>query len=188
MKFSGRRTTLFIARRFQIRYISWILAIMFVSAMISGYTVYVTTWSMLGEKLADVYPQGFLMDIISGVNFVLILRLICLSPIVVLIGLVLSNRIAGPLYNINRFLRKISAGNYNSRLEIRQGDELQDLAEIVNNMVSGLRSDEQRRDEIAAEMTGITDRMEALLESGEADRLALMDGMRQLKELIEKVK
>lgn len=161
---------------------------MFVSAMISGYTVYVTTWSMLGEKLADVYPQGFLMGIIGGVNFVLVLRLICLIPVVVLIGLVLSNRIAGPIYRINRFLRKISTGNYASSLELRQGDELKDLASSVNHLVARLHSDGQRRVQIAGEMTGIIDRMEALLEGGEAAAGTLMDGIRELRALIKKVK
>jgi methyl-accepting chemotaxis protein len=188
MRLLGRRTTLFIARRFQIRYISWIMALMSATALITGYVVYVTTWSMLGEKLADVYPQGFLMDIMSGVNFVLIFRLLCLSPIVMLIGLILSNRIAGPLYRINRFLRKISAGNYSSRLEIRLGDELQDLALSVNHLVSSLRSDTRRRNEIVGEISETVKGIEFMLEKGSGDKQGIADGMARLRELIKRMK
>ena len=53
-----RRTSLFIARTFQIRFISLILAFMFVTVFVTAYMVYVTTWVMFGEKLAAVYPQG----------------------------------------------------------------------------------------------------------------------------------
>ena len=62
-----RRTRLFIAKRFQIRYISLILLFMFATAVVTGYTVYYTTWIMFGEKLAAVYPQGLLLDIVNKV-------------------------------------------------------------------------------------------------------------------------
>ena len=98
-----RRATLFIARRFQIRYISLILFFMFCAVLLTGYTVYVTTWMMFGEKLAAVYPQGLLLEIVKKVNMVLILRLLFLVPLVILAGMVLSNRIAGPIYRIQRY-------------------------------------------------------------------------------------
>ena len=117
-----RRTRLFIAKRFQIRFISLILVFMFATAILSGYTVYVTTWIMFGEKLAAVYPQGLLLDIVNKVNMVLLLRLIFLSPLVILVGLVLSNRIAGPIYRIQKFIRRVSTGNYDNRLKLREKD------------------------------------------------------------------
>lgn len=145
MKSFRRRTRLFIARRLQIRFISVILLVMFSTALISGYVVYVTTVSMFGEKLAVVYPQGLLMDMAKKVNFVLLVRLLFLTPVVVLIGLFLSNRIAGPLYRIDRFLSKASGGNYNIEMELRKGDELHDLSERLNRLVARLRSQKEKR-------------------------------------------
>jgi len=137
------RTRLFIARRFQIRYVASILIIVFLSAVLGGYTVYVTSWLMLGEKLAVVYPQGILKTIIDRVNSVLLLRLFLISPFVVLLGLFFSNRIAGPLFRIKRYLRKIALGHYENTLKIREKDELHDLASEINHMVAKLRADKE---------------------------------------------
>lgn len=145
MSIFRRRTRLFIAKKFQIRYISLIMVLMFATGLLTGYMVYVTTWTMFGEKLAEVYPQGLLFDIVKQVNMVLLLRFIFLSPIVMLIGLVLSNRIAGPLYSIKRFVKRISRGYYGYRLELRKGDELQDLSRMLNHLASRLESDRTRR-------------------------------------------
>ena len=145
MKSFRRRTRLFIARRLQIRFVSIILLVMFSTALISGYVVYVTTASMFGEKLAVVYPQGLLMEIAKKVNFVLIVRLLIMTPVVVFIALFLSNRIAGPLYRIDRFLRKAAGGNYNIEMELRKGDELHDLSERLNRLVARLRAQKEKR-------------------------------------------
>lgn len=140
-----RRTRLFIARRFQIRYIGLILIFIFLTAILTGYTVYMTTWVMFGEKLARVYPQGLLLDIIKNVNMALLLRLVFLGLIVILVALVLSNRIAGPIFRIQRFLRRVSRGNYENRLILREKDELQDLAESLNRLVSKLSQERNKR-------------------------------------------
>ncbi len=146
-----RRVRLFIARRFQIRYIAMILLFMFVISLVTGYTVYMTIWIMFGEKLAAVYPQGLLREIAQKVNMVLILRLIFISPLVILIGLVLSSRIAGPIHRIKRYLKKISLGKYGKRLELRKKDELHDLADEINVLVSKLDSAQKgRKQEIDA--------------------------------------
>ena len=66
-----RRSRLLISRKLQLRYIGSILGVMFFIALLTGYLVYVTTWIMFGEKLAAVYPQGLLMDIVKKVNIAL---------------------------------------------------------------------------------------------------------------------
>lgn len=182
-----RRTRLFIARRFQIRYVSLILIFMFATAIVTGYMVYVTTWIMFGEKLAAVYPQGLLFDIIKKVNMVLLMRLIFLSPIVILIALVLSNRIAGPIYHIQRFLRRASTGYYEDRLKLREKDELQDVARSINHLVSKLQSEQARRREKLDEVRGLTDELEAALIAGEQDKEKLLTKIMRLKEDLNKL-
>jgi signal transduction histidine kinase len=146
-----RRAKLFIAKGFQIRYISLILIFMFAIVLLTGYTFYVTAWVMFGEKLAAVYPQGLLLDIFKRVNLVLLLRLAIVTPLVIFIGLILSNRIAGPIYHIKKYLSKISAGNYEEDLKLRKNDELQDVAESINSLVARLRSErDQRRSRVDA--------------------------------------
>ena len=177
-----RRTRLFIARRFQIRYISLILIFMFATAILSGYTVYVTTWIMFGEKLAAVYPQGLLLDIVKKVNMVLLLRLVFLSPLVILVGLMLSNRIAGPIYRIQRFISRVSAGNYDNRLKLREKDELQDIADSLNHMVSRLGSEKKARHGKLDDLRKKTGELEAALIAGGHDKEDLLRRVIDIKE------
>ncbi|MEA3489106.1 MAG: methyl-accepting chemotaxis protein [Candidatus Omnitrophota bacterium] len=177
-----RRTRLFIARRFQIRYVTLILIFMFATAILSGYTVYVTTWIIFGEKLAAVYPQGLLLGIVKKVNIILLLRLIFLTPLIILVGLVLSNRIAGPIYRIQRFLRRVSSGNYENRLYLREKDELHDLAEALNHLMSKLRSEREARLDKIQELKSETDDLEAALIAGKGDRESLLKKIMRIRE------
>lgn len=182
-----RRTRLFIAKKFQIRYISLILIFMFATAIITGYTVYYTTWIMFGEKLAAVYPQGLLLEIVDKVNAVLFLRLIFLSPLVILIALVLSNRIAGPIYRIHKFIKKVHAGDYSEKLTLREKDELQDLAAAMNGFVSKLISDKEKRsqrlDELARKIEDLETQILATKPQGEGLALSLKSVMTEIRGL-----
>ena len=182
-----KRTRLFIARKLQIRYISLILLFMFATAIVTGYMVYITTWVMFGEKLAAVYPQGLLLDIVKQVNMVLLMRLLFLSPLVILIGLILSNRIAGPIYRIKRFLRQVSSGDYGEQLKLREKDELQDIAAAINHLVSKLSSEQTRRHERVSILKSRADELEAALASGEMDREKSLAEVRQIKEDLERL-
>lgn len=141
-----RRTKLFIAKAFQIRYIGLILLFMLVTALLTGYTVYYTAWVMFGEKLAAVYPKGLLLEIVQKVNTVLFLRLFFLTPLVILIGLVLSNRIAGPIYRIHKHLDALCSGDYSQRLKLREKDELQDIAASANDLTAKLEEQKKKRE------------------------------------------
>ena len=181
-----KRTRIFIASRFQVRYIGLILIFIFSTAILTGYTVYVTTWIMFGEKLAAVYPQGLLLDIVKKVNMVLFLRLIFLTPLVILIALVLSNRIAGPIYRIQRFLRKISRGDYKGRLRLREKDELQDLANALNHLASILCSERDGRREKIDTVRSETGELEKAVMAGEDDRQKLLNRIMEIRQGLDR--
>lgn len=182
-----RRTRLFIARNFQIRYISLILLLMFIVVLLSGYTVYVTTWIIFGEKLAAVYPQGLLIDIIKQVNAVLLLRLLFLMPLVFLIGLVLSNRIAGPMYRIKKYLARISSGQYDEDLVLREKDELKDIAEAVNVLVGKLRSAREKRLKRTEEIKESLGAISAELSSGNVNPANISSRLEEIHRKVDKL-
>lgn len=181
-----RRTRLLIAEKFQIRYVSVILLLMLVTAVITGCMVYFTSWEMFGEKLAAVYPQSLLFEIFNKVNAVLIFRLLLILPIVVFIGLLLSSRIAGPMYSILRFIRKISGGSYDGVLRVRKGDELKDISDELNNMTSKLRlAREMRREKIRALRSRMV-KLEEDISSGEKPEI-LIEDMKVAREILDRI-
>ena len=58
----------YLTKSFQLKYTVLLVAFMFLIAWLAGYTVYHTALTMLGEKLASVYPQGRLAAILQTVN------------------------------------------------------------------------------------------------------------------------
>ncbi len=176
------RIKLFVARGFQVRFIALILAFMFSIAFLAGYIVYFTAWVMFGEKLARVYPQGDLLDIVNKVNMVLLSRLLLISPIVVLIGLVLSNRIAGPIHRIKKYLNDIARGNYDKRLNLRKKDELKDLAMELNKLVVKLKQDKDKRSEAVQGLVKSTEELSRMLKAKnhfEGEITSILDSLRE---------
>ncbi|NQT33039.1 MAG: hypothetical protein HQ594_05140 [Candidatus Omnitrophica bacterium] len=183
-----RRVRLFIAKSIQIRYVGLILIGMFLTAVITGYTVYTTILLMLGERLAVVYPQGLLMDIIREANMVLVIRLIPLGLLVVLIGLVLSNRIAGPIYRIQKFIIKISRGKYNVKLKLRKKDELKDVASSLNSLASRLDRQRGRALEEVETALDAAGELGEDLKEGRSDKDKILKQARHLRKSLDKLK
>jgi len=70
----------------------------------------------------------------------LALALVCLIPIFIRDTLTLSNRIAGPIYNLRRTCRQLAEGETDVRpLKFRKGDMWNDLPELFNSMTTELR-------------------------------------------------
>lgn len=140
-----RRTSYFIAARFQVRYVLYILLFLYLGAVIAGYTVYFSTWTTLGEKLASVYPRGRLMFIFKQSNMTLFVRLLLVSPLFIAIGVVLSHRIAGPIYHIGKYVESLMRGDYSHSLTLRKNDEFKSLALTMTHLCKKLKEDDLLR-------------------------------------------
>jgi len=135
-----KRTKYLISTKLQLKYVGLILLLMFVTAIICSYFVYYTVMVLMGEKLASVYPQGRLMAIINTVNLRMLMLLALVTPVVAMIGIYLSHKIAGPIYRIEKFLGDMAAGNFASRIVLRKGDELVSIADKVNVLNDSLKA------------------------------------------------
>jgi len=130
-----RRRKYIIEKGLQFRYIGLVFALALIASIVTGWTVFATGWHYLGEKLASVYPQGRLMYVLKATNLALIRNLLLISPLIFILGLLFSHRIAGPVYRISKTVGDISKGNLSLRIRLREGDELVDLADMINNLV-----------------------------------------------------
>lgn len=136
-----RRRNYFIKKEFQARFIlRFILIILLGIAASSGIVYYLTSKRMEEAyyrshiKIAStgeiVYPILFTANIIT-IGIVIVITII--------ITLLISHKIAGPLYRIEKSIREISNGNLSFQIYLRAKDELITLAEIFNNMIIKLR-------------------------------------------------
>lgn len=70
----------------------------------------------------------------------------------VVISLILSKRVAGPIGQLARASRRIAAGHYADRVPARGQDELAQLALSFNDMASALENAERRRMELIGDV------------------------------------
>jgi len=139
-----RRRQYFVAKKFQVKFAWMIVLFMVAVAFFSSLTMYYYIWVLLGEKLANVYPQGRLVGILRTANFALLIRLALISPLVFLLAIVLSHRIAGPIYRIRTTLDEVLKGDYSKRLFLRKTDELKDVADRINGLIELLDAKEKQ--------------------------------------------
>ena len=127
-----------IKKGLQFRYIGIVFSLALLASVVTGYTVFATGWTLLGEKLANVYPQGRLIYVIRTTNLALIRNLLFVSPFIFFLGLLFSHKIAGPVYRIEKSVEEIAKGNLALKIKLRKGDEFWDLADIINTMTENL--------------------------------------------------
>jgi len=190
-----KRKQYLVSKKFQLKYVGLIMLLMFMTAALCSYVVYYTSLMLLGEKLANVYPQGRLVAIINTVNLRILFSILLISPLVFIIGIFLSHKIAGPIYRMERFLDAIAAGDIAQRLVLRKGDELMVLADAINRASDSLRvtmTDEKAR--ISRAMTELAN-IKHTIETKPVNMTSLMDSIakvdaeiRALSKAIEKFK
>lgn len=134
-----RRKQYFVERGLQLRFARFVILFVFLASLATGLLVFYTSYFMLGEKLADVYPQGRLITIFKTVHIALLIDLVVMIPIIFYGSIVFSHRIAGPLPKIYRTLREIGQGNFDLKLQLRRTDELRELADVINEMTAKLK-------------------------------------------------
>lgn len=154
-----KRKQYLVSKRFQLKYVGLILLLMFMTAALCAYVVYYTGMLFMSEKLANVYPQGRFVHIVSIVNFRIFLSVILISPMVALVGIFLSHRISGPVYRLERVLEEIASGDLTPHITLRKKDELANLANGINSVTEGLRKTigaaKSRLDKSEAEISGL---------------------------------
>ncbi len=140
-----KRKKFFIVPGLQLRFARFVIIFVFLSALLTALVVFYTTFMMLGDKLANVYPQGRLVEIFRSVHLVLFFNLLLLAPIIFGFSIVFSHRIAGPLPKIYEALKQIGRGDFRVHLVLRKRDELKDLADQINQMAKNLGEREKKK-------------------------------------------
>jgi hypothetical protein len=147
----NRRRIKLIQPRLQIR---MILAFLGVTALALTLQFLLFTSSL--ARLASELPADgdlLLERVPEQVLVVLLVSALVVLPLTFSVGILITFRIAGPLYRMRRFLDDVAAGRRPAECRLRKGDELQDFCEALNRATAPLRAAEERP---AAEAVGTT--------------------------------
>ncbi len=109
--------------------------IMLLSAVITYYILYAQM-----QKFLTTIPVDVLYSVASVICLTSLSVLLILLPLVILLGIFMSHKIAGPIMRMEKLLEDVGDGNLNIHIKLRKGDELISLANAINRMVDKLKS------------------------------------------------
>jgi len=101
-------------------------------------------WRFRSEGIDLGIPDGsiffqFLDDLQIKMNSVLIVIVAAIFIIFLILGLVFSHRIAGPIYRLNRHLREVGNGDHMNDVKFRKNDFFPELADAFNWQIKRFR-------------------------------------------------
>lgn len=81
----------------------------------------------------------------------LLIALVFLVPLTLAMGILMTHKIAGPIYRFEMFLNAVMAGQHPEPCRLRDGDEFKDFCELLNKVTAPLRDGSLPTTTIAAE-------------------------------------
>lgn len=188
-----QRRIYLIKKAFQLRYALILSVFILLTALISCLAVYLAIFPYLSEKLANVYPQARLAMILRSTNVKVLFSAFLMIPFAIWFSIIISHRIAGPWYRLETILRDMVKGDFSSEIRLRKGDELQSLADSLNDVIKSLRESAEhnigKADTVSESLTAI----EKALQEQPVDAMKINllaskahDALNGLKESFEK--
>ena len=140
-EFKNRRKNYFIKKKFQRNFIIKFCALVIIEAIIFGAIVY-----MMSKATVTTTFEDSRLVIKSTADFILPTILLGSAAVIVFTGLITviitlftSHRIAGPLYSMEKDIEEVASGNLKKKFDLRQEDEIKELAASLDKMTQTLR-------------------------------------------------
>ena len=102
------------------------------------------------SELSASMPEGgsYLIAVMPELPLeILLVSFGMLLPLTIAVGILVTFRIAGPVYRFEKYLKAVIRGEEVGPCRIRKGDEFQELCELINEATAAAR--EQRAHELA---------------------------------------
>ncbi len=137
-----KRRQLYINRDFQTRFILKFCLILLLGGAISiGLTFFNTQESLTSSfSNSKLVIQNTSLAIMPSVIYTTLISTLVIGLIVIMVTLLASHKIAGPMFRFEQDINNIAAGDLKSRIDIRKEDQFQAIATSLNNMIDSLNT------------------------------------------------
>ncbi|OGQ17474.1 MAG: hypothetical protein A3B70_06520 [Deltaproteobacteria bacterium RIFCSPHIGHO2_02_FULL_40_11] len=161
-----KRTKYVIATQFQLRFAFLLTGVGVIVTAIVGYILHrvlVKTQGLLISTNIATSPDAidFLRAQESLYTYALMGTFLGVTVTLLVLGIVISHRLAGPVFAIGRKMSDLAQGNFNATLQLRKSDEFQDLKDKFNTLVKALQN--QVRSELL-KLESITEDVKSVLD------------------------
>jgi methyl-accepting chemotaxis protein len=152
-----RRRVVYIHRAFQRKFIIQFCVIALCAMIAASLLVYFFSKNTLTatyryHHLALQRTGEAILPALVITNLVILLALLAAT---IAVTLYVSHKIAGPLYRLGRSLENIGSGDLTFSVQLREHDELSEIAQTLNNTIENLRS---RVSQIQEEIHGLKEK------------------------------
>jgi len=134
-----RRRTYIVGGSYQIKHIVFILAVTLGFTLVSVLITYYAVYNVFIKALEQIYSQPYIQEILHILHINIAVKIALLIPVVIVIGIFLSHRVAGPLYRIGKSLDDMAQGDYSFIVRLRKRDEFKNLAAKLNNVIDSVK-------------------------------------------------
>jgi len=125
-----KRRRLFWYQDFQPGFI-WGLGGAFMAALLAGvFSLLILGMALGRQAVPNIFPVLIVFNVIT---------LLALLLIIYWVVLFVSHRMGGPLYRMGLIFEQLGRGRLDRRVNLRRDDQLQEVAEAINQGMSGLR-------------------------------------------------
>ncbi|MCE5299375.1 MAG: methyl-accepting chemotaxis protein, partial [Spirochaetia bacterium] len=131
------------------------------------------------KKLGDIFIQT---------GELLIVPVLLLSVLFVIAGIILSHKVAGPLYRVERVADELAKGNLSVRVRFRKADDIQDLARTLNNMIAGIGEIVSEDKKITEQLSGLALRLKEVTGREKGMKKEIKETIDELNEIAAKLK
>lgn len=133
------RKQYFIKGPIQSRYLILVLISMIVpTLLVSGCLYYLIAVLMAKELALPDSIYGHLVPVLKQINLYLAVGLPFVFVILFFWAVIISHRLAGPIFRLEKDLDKIIAGDHSVRISFREKDRLDSLSSKLNQVLAKL--------------------------------------------------
>jgi len=126
-----KRRAYLINKRMQLKVTIRVIFVAILFSLFVGFEVYITIWPVVSGVISK--------DMVSFVRHQIFIRaMFFFLPFIFVLAassILLSHRVAGPLYRIERTLDRLIQGEDVEHIRLRKNDELKELAEKINKLI-----------------------------------------------------
>ncbi len=135
-----KRRQLYINKEFQFRFIFKFFLILILGGAISiGLTLFNTNDSLTTTYMnSKLVIQNTSLAIMPSVIYTTLITTFVIGLVVIMVTLLVSHKIAGPMYRFEKDIKRIAGGDLKSRIRIRKSDQFQEIALSLNAMIEAL--------------------------------------------------
>ena len=156
-----KRRTKYHVHSIQTKYVLLTFALLMVYTLILALALFIPP----SLKLNPSVPLN--EQILAGEQFIALSdrlwpAILVAVPVFMVLSLLITHKIAGPVYRLEQSLKQMAAGNLDLRVRFRTGDDLQELANLVNQIIA-------RQSEALTTIQKIRERIHLLLAEAAKD-------------------